>query len=107
MEYENDFIMRQVRDMVRILAKVLFGKNTATYEYHEEFLNENSLDEGEKNGELNEQIRKKILASDRLYSQLITMLNAGKINEAENLLFTSLMGMRMDFLKLHWDFMNI
>lgn len=44
MEYENDFIMRQVRDMVRMLAKVLFGKNTATYEYHEKFFNENSLD---------------------------------------------------------------
>lgn len=86
MEYENDFIMRQVRDMVRMLAKVLFGKNTATYEYHEKFLNENSLDEGEKKGELNGQIRKKLLASDRLYSHLITMVNAGKINEAENLL---------------------
>lgn len=82
-------------------------KNTATYEYHEEFLNENSLDEGEKNGELNEQIRKKLLASDRLYSQLITMLNAGKINEAENLLFDKLDEDEDGFLKLHWDFMNI
>ncbi len=29
MEYENDFIMLQVRDMVRMLPKILFGKNTA------------------------------------------------------------------------------
>ena len=33
MAYENDIIMRQVRDMTRMLAKILFGKNTATYEY--------------------------------------------------------------------------
>lgn len=26
MAYENDFIMRQVRDMTRMLAKILFGK---------------------------------------------------------------------------------
>ena len=25
MAYENDFIMRQVRDMTRMLAKILFG----------------------------------------------------------------------------------
>lgn len=36
MAYENDIIMRQVRDMTRMLAKILFGKNTATYEYKEE-----------------------------------------------------------------------
>ena len=35
MAYENDIIMRQVRDMTRMLAKILFGKNTATYEYKE------------------------------------------------------------------------
>ena len=29
MAYENDFIMRQVRDMTRMLAKILFGKNTS------------------------------------------------------------------------------
>jgi hypothetical protein len=69
MEYENDFIMRQVRDMVRMLAKVLFGKNTATYEYQEE---DHST------------------SSDYIYDRLIHMVNEGKINEAENLLFDEL-----------------
>lgn len=86
MEYENDFIMRQVRDMVRMLAKVLFGKNTATYEYHEDYLHENSLDNGEKNQTAGDQKKEKNLASDRLYSQLVSMVDAGEINEAENLL---------------------
>ena len=65
MEYENDFIMRQVRDMVRMLAKVLFGKNTATYEYKEE---------------------DKSTASDSMYARLIHMVDQGKICEAENML---------------------
>jgi hypothetical protein len=65
MEYENDFFMRQVRDMVRMLAKILFGKDTATYEYQEE---DHST------------------SSDHIYERLIHMVKAGKINEAENLL---------------------
>ena len=61
MAYENDIIMRQVRDMTRMLAKILFGKNTATYEY-----------------------------TDSLYARLIALVDAGKINEAENRLYEEL-----------------
>ena len=63
MAYENDIIMRQVRDMTRMLAKILFGKNTATYEYKEE---------------------DRHTATDSLYARLIALVDAGKINEAEN-----------------------
>ena len=69
MAYENDFIMRQVRDMTRMLAKILFGKNTATYEYQQE---------------------DNYTAADSLYARLIAMVDAGKINEAENRLFEEL-----------------
>ena len=69
MAYENDFIMRQVRDMTRMLAKILFGKNTATYEYQQE---------------------DNYTAADSLYARLITMVDAGKINEAENRLYEEL-----------------
>ena len=62
MAYENDIIMRQVRDMTRMLAKILFGKNTATYEYKEE---------------------DRHTATDSLYARLIALVDAGKINEAE------------------------
>jgi hypothetical protein len=61
MAYENDIIMRQVRDMTRMLAKILFGKNTATYEYKEE---------------------DRHTATDSLYARLIALVDAGKINEA-------------------------
>lgn len=69
MAYENDFIMRQVRDMTRMLAKILFGKNTATYEYQRE---------------------DNYTAADSLYARLIAMVDAGKINEAENRLYEEL-----------------
>ena len=59
MAYENDIIMRQVRDMTRMLAKILFGKNTATYEYKEE---------------------DRHTATDSLYARLIALVDAGKIN---------------------------
>ena len=69
MAYENDFIMRQVRDITRILAKILFRQNTATYEY---------------------QTEDHTTASDSLYARLIAMVDEGKINEAENRLFEEL-----------------
>ena len=69
MAQENDFIMRQVRDMTRMLAKILFGKNTATYEYQQE---------------------DNYTAADSLYARLIAMVDAGKINEAENRLYEEL-----------------
>lgn len=69
MAYENDLIMRQVRDITRILAKILFRKNTATYEY---------------------QTEDHTTASDSLYARLIAMVDEGKINEAENRLFEEL-----------------
>ena len=69
MAYENDFIMQQVRDITRILAKILFRKNTATYEY---------------------QTEDHTTASDSLYARLIAMVDEGKINEAENRLFEEL-----------------
>ena len=56
MAYENDIIMRQVRDMTRMLAKILFGKNTATYEYKEE---------------------DRHTATDSLYARLIALVDAG------------------------------
>lgn len=61
MAYENDVIMRQVRDMARMLAKILFGKDTPTYE-----LEQNEIQ----------------TSSDDLYSRLIAMVKQGKINQA-------------------------
>lgn len=85
MAYENDFIMRQVRDITRILAKILFRKNTATYEY---------------------QTEDHTTASDSLYARLIAMVDEGKINEAIVFL-KNLSAMRRESLRQHWDSMII
>ncbi|MDD6481468.1 MAG: DUF6483 family protein [Lachnospiraceae bacterium] len=64
MEYENDLLMRQIRDMARMLASVLFGKKSETYEYEEE----------------------KEITTDSLLNRLIHMADDGNINKAENIL---------------------
>lgn len=68
MAYENDYIMRTIREMLRVIAKLL-GKTTVTYELPSE---ENDTEE------------------DALYRRLIGMADAGEINEAENMLFEAL-----------------
>ena len=86
MAYENDIIMRQVRDMTRMLAKILFGKNTATYEYKEE---------------------DRHTATDSLYARLIALVDAGKINEAENRLYEELeRAHRVLRIARGWDFLG-
>lgn len=67
MEFEKDLIMRQVRDMARMIAKIVFGKNTAQYEYQEDTV--------------------KLTETDSIYKDLICMVDNGKINEAENYLY--------------------
>lgn len=67
--YEEDYIMRIITNLIKFLSKVIFGKDTVTYEPSE--------DEKHKQ-------------SDGLHKQLLTLLSAGKINEAENILFEKL-----------------
>mgnify|MGYP000973117153 FL=1 len=64
--YEQDYIMRIIANLVQFLARIVFGKDTATYEL--------SRDEEHKE-------------SDELHKALVVLLSEGEINEAENLLF--------------------
>ena len=66
MIHKNDFVMRQIRDMVRILAKIVLGRDTIEYEDNEDM---------------------KFSAMSHIYTDLIRMVDEGKINEAENFLF--------------------
>lgn len=67
--FENDYVMRMISDMVRAIAKVLFKKETAQYEFE----NENDY-----------------TANDMLYLKLDGMIRSGKINEAENILMENM-----------------
>lgn len=66
---EEDYIMRIIKDMVRMLCKIIFGKDTVAYELPEEA---------------------EYTSTDYLYKQLQEMLAEGNINEAENLLYDEL-----------------
>lgn len=66
MIHKNDFVMRQIRDMVRMLAKIVLGRDTIEYEDNEDM---------------------KFSEMSHIYTDLIRMVDEGKINEAENLLF--------------------
>ena len=70
MAYYNDFLMRQISDLSRFLAKALFLKSTKSVELFDE--------EGN------------LLESGLLLRRLKTMIGEGEINEAEDLLFEKL-----------------
>lgn len=68
MVYEQDYIMRIIKQMVAALISVILGKENKIYDLPFE-----------------DQYK----SSDGLLRELLTMVNDGKINEAENLLYES------------------
>lgn len=71
MEYEKDYIMRLIKQIIQILLEVIFNKDLSTYEMPSE----------------NEDLR-----GDSLLAKITTLADSGKINEAENLLAEELDG---------------
>lgn len=69
MGFENDFIMRMIKDMVRTVAAALLGKTALRYESSDR----------ENNTE-----------GDDLYARIIALADQGMINEAENILYENL-----------------
>ena len=69
MEYENDYILRLIKTMVRALASLIFGRQVKFYEIEREL---------------------KGNTSDSIYWRLIQLANQGCINEAENMLYDEL-----------------
>ena len=64
-EYEKDYIMRVIKEMVRVLFSLLFGKKYASVEQE----NENKYE-----------------VSGKKLNELKAMVDQGKMNEAENIL---------------------
>jgi hypothetical protein len=85
MMYQQDWIMRQIQGMVQMIARIIFGKDTITYQL---------------TYETNTQ------KTDLLYKELLGLLNSFKINEAENLLFDSIEINDLNYLKIAVDFYN-
>lgn len=85
MSYQQDYIMRMVTNLVRLLSKIIFDKDIPTYEV--------SNDE-------------KYSKSDDLHKNLLALLSEGKINEAEDMLFEDFDPSVNRDLKLALDFYN-
>ena len=81
--FEQDYVMRMIKDLVKFFAKVLLNKETITYE----------LSDNEKYAQ-----------SDDLHKELLSLVMIGKINEAENLLFERLDSKDMKYMELALDF---
>ncbi len=68
-EDEKDYIMRVIKEMVRVLFSLLFGKKYVSVEQEDE---------------------NKYEVSGQKLSMLKTMIDQGKINEAENILLNGI-----------------
>lgn len=64
--YQEDYIMRTIKNLIKFLSKIVCGKDTIVYE----------LSENEEYAQ-----------NDNLHKRLMTLLSEGKINKAENILF--------------------
>ena len=81
--WEQDYIMRLIGDMIKFIAKVFLGKSQISYKISYE--DEHSH-------------------TDLLHKQLLELIELGKINEAENLLFEEMDTNNMEYLELALDF---
>lgn len=75
--------MRMIHDLVRMLAKLLLGKDTVMYEFPDEA----EFTEG-----------------DFLYKRILQLLEAGRINEAENMLFEGMHTDDLSYFEMAMDF---
>jgi len=81
--YQQDWMMRQIESMVQAIARLIFKKDTITYEL---------MDETD------------YTKTDLYYKELLELLNSSKINEAENLLFERIESSDMNYLMIALDF---
>lgn len=81
--WEQDYIMRLIGDMIKFIAKVFLAKSQISYKISYE--DEHSH-------------------TDLLHKQLLELIELGKINEAENLLFEEMDTNNMEYLELALDF---
>lgn len=82
MFFENDWIMRQINMLVQFIARVVFKKDTVSYEVEDE---------------------DHLTDTDELYQKIQALLKEVKICEAENLLFDNYTDSK-EYLTLALDF---
>ncbi|MGO1580620.1 MAG: DUF6483 family protein [Peptoniphilaceae bacterium] len=79
----NDIILRRINEVVRMISKIVFNKDSIEYIY-----------EDKENKSFN----------DRIHDELLSMISKGKINEAEDFLFDNLDVSNLNYVKVAMDF---
>lgn len=85
MDFEKDYFMRMIQNIVRFLMQLITGKSQFDYEIKD---TENPT------------------ACDDTYARIIAMADSGRINEAENLLYQNLEPDNQDYLLMGISFYN-
>ncbi len=83
MDFEQDYIMRMIKDMVRFIMQLITGKPQFQYEITS---------------------REHPTPCDDTYSRIIAMADSGRINQAENLLYQNLDSDNEDYLLMGLSF---
>ena len=81
--FRNDYIMRQIENIIRFIAKILFNKDFIVYEFPE------------KEG---------FDRTDYIYKDILIALENGDLNKAENLLFENINYNDDKYMEIALDF---
>ena len=82
MFYQKDYLMRLIEDIVRIIAKIFFGKDYVSYQY------------------INEMMLSK---TDLWYRQIMELIEQRRLCEAEDILFDGLEADNKDHMSVALD----
>lgn len=83
MALKDDYVMRMIRDMAKLLARLILGKDDINYVLPED---------------------EEFTVIDNLYRKLINMADSGQINEAENILLEELEDRSSEYFEMAASF---
>ncbi|MBC8589752.1 DUF6483 family protein [Wansuia hejianensis] len=81
--YHQDWLMRKIENIVKIIAKIIFKKDDINYQIINQY---------------------KYTKTDFLHEEILKLLNSLKIDEAENLLFDNIEVKNLNYLNVAIDF---
>ncbi len=82
MYYQKDYLMRLIEDIVRIIARIFFGKDYKSYQYVDEMM---------------------LSKTDLWYRQLMELVEQRRLGEAEDILFDGMDTQNKDHMAVALD----
>ncbi len=82
MYYQKDYLMRLIEDIVRIIARIFFGKDYKSYQYVDDMM---------------------LSKTDLWYRQMMELVDQRRLGEAEDILFDGLDTQNKDHMAVALD----